>query len=152
MKCCNISDIAECVVTIWVNRNGATILKKRVNDTRNFFWWFNPNLLYGATPKEIDWLLIIKNITNTNRLKQRKTTSITLVATIFVIMSLIVLRAPLSSSDSTTLELPSILGSIFQLHVQNWILGLPPKCKIYLLTKIPSSSQRILKFSHIKDA
>ena len=59
---------------------------------------------------------MIKNITNTNRLTQIKNTSITLVATMFVIISLIVLRAPLSYFDSTTLELPLMLGSIFSLH------------------------------------
>ena len=48
---------------------------------------------------------------------QRKTIPyFTLMATVFVMMSLIVLRAPLVFFDSIALEFPSMLGSIFLRH------------------------------------
>ena len=53
-------------------------------------------LLHGATSRERNWLIMIKMFTNTNSLTQRKSTSsFTLAATVFVMISLIVLRAPL---------------------------------------------------------
>ena len=56
---------------------------------------------------------MIKIIINTNRLTQRKTSSFTLTAIVFVVMLLIVLRAPLVLLDSAAFELLLILDQSF---------------------------------------
>ena len=73
--------------------------------------WFGPYLFHGIMLREINRLVMIKKVTNTNRLTQRKTLSFTLVAMMFVMMPLIFLRTPLFYFDSTVFELPLMLGS-----------------------------------------
>ena len=63
MKCCNNMG----------KQNSKKIGKTR-NDVRDFFMWFSPHLLHGPHT----WrkkLVMIKNVTNTNKLMQRKTPS-----------------------------------------------------------------------------
>ena len=81
---------------------------------------------------------------------QQKTPSFTLVVTIFVMMPLIVLQALLVLLDFTTLELPSMLGSIFLWHeisleFLNSLQKARPKDAQFF-------SQITLKFPCIKDA
>ena len=78
--------------------------KKWVNDTREFVTWFSPHLLPGTKPREKNWLIMIKNVTNINRLTKKKDSLFYYSMAVFVMMSLIILRA---------LEFPSMLGSIF---------------------------------------
>ena len=70
--------------------------------------WFDPHLLYVATPKESNVFDRIKmykyNLTFT-----KKDSLFTLAAIVFAVMLLIVQQAPLILLDSLALELPSKL-------------------------------------------
>ena len=81
---------------------------------------------------------MIKNVTNTNRLMQRETLSFTLVVTVFVMIPLIILQAPLVLiwlHNTWTLFNARINLSLA--WIRSWTIGLPPKCKTYLLLKMP---------------
>lgn len=81
-----------------------------------------------------------QKVININRLMQRKFFSFKIITTVFVLILLTFLQAPLNLLDSKVLELPSTFGSIFLWYDFN--LGPPQSLESIFSRRCPSYSPK----------